>query len=61
MMYFDCFVIGAWAFAFGWLLGAIYAQNHNEGPASLRSAGSPEPVDLVEIPLDAVSSAAAAD
>jgi hypothetical protein len=30
MTYFDCFVVGAWMFASGWFLGAIYVQNHNE-------------------------------
>jgi hypothetical protein len=30
MTCFDCFVVGAWAFAFGWFFGAIYVQNHNE-------------------------------
>ena len=61
MMYFDCLVIGTWAFAFGWFLGAIYVQNQNEKPTSLRSAGGSEPAALVEIPLHAVGSAAAAD
>jgi hypothetical protein len=61
MTYFDCFVIGAWAFAFGWLFGAIHVQNRNDEPANLRSAESAEPADLVEIPQDAIGSAAAAD
>ena len=30
MTYFDCFVVGAWTFAFGWFFGAIYVQNQNE-------------------------------
>jgi len=30
MPYFDCLVIGSWAFAFGWFFGAIYVQNHKE-------------------------------
>jgi hypothetical protein len=61
MMYFDCFVIAAWAFAFGWLFGAVYVQNRNNEPANLRSAESQEPADMVEIPEYAISSAAAAD
>jgi len=30
MTYFDCFVLGAWMFAIGWFLGAVYGQNHTE-------------------------------
>jgi len=30
MTNFDCFVVGAWMFAIGWFLGAIYMQNHDE-------------------------------
>ncbi|HTW56651.1 MAG TPA: hypothetical protein VMD99_00830 [Terriglobales bacterium] len=30
MTYFDCFVVVAWTFAFGWFVGAIYVQNHKE-------------------------------
>jgi len=30
MPYFDCFMIGAWMFAMGWFLGAVYVQNHEE-------------------------------
>ena len=30
MLYFDCFMVGAWMFAFGWFLGAVYVQNQNE-------------------------------
>ncbi len=30
MTYFDCFVVGSWMFAFGWFLGAVYVQNHDE-------------------------------
>ncbi len=61
MMYFDCFVVGAWALAFGWFFGAIYVQNHKGEPAKRRSAERPKPADLVEIPLDTISSSAAAD
>ena len=61
MTYFDCFIVGAWAIAFGWFFGAVYVQNRGDEPANLRLAERPEPADLVEIPQDAVSSAAAAD
>jgi len=59
--FFDCFIVGAWACAFGWFFEAVYVQNRSDEPANLRLAESPEPADLVEIPRDAVSSAAAAD
>ena len=60
MTYFDCFVVGAWAFAFGWFFGAIYVQNHKNEPG--RSfAQEPEPEVLAEIPNYAVISAAGAD
>jgi len=59
MTYFDCFVVGMWAFAFGWFFGAIYVQNHENNPADLRREEGPEPTPAVEI--EAVSSAAAAD
>lgn len=67
MMYFNYFVVAAWAFAFGWFFGAIhvqnrnYEQNHQPEPAHLLSAEIPEPAASIEIPADAVSSSAAAD
>lgn len=61
MTYFDCFVVGAWAFAFGWFFGAIHVQNHNNEPANVRLTEKPERAALVEIPQDAVSSGVAAD
>jgi hypothetical protein len=30
MLHFDCFMIGAWMFAMGWFLGAVYVQNHKD-------------------------------
>jgi hypothetical protein len=45
MTYFDCFVIGAWAFAFGWSVGAIYMHNHAN-----KLAEKPERAALVEGP-----------
>ena len=53
MTYFDCFVIGAWAFAFGWSVGAIYMQNHANKPAE-----KPERAALVEVPRELVSCSA---
>jgi len=47
MTYFDCFVLVAWAFAFGWFFGAIYVQNHNEKTESPRVS---EKLDLSEKP-----------
>jgi hypothetical protein len=40
MLYFDCFMIGAWMFAMGWFLGAVYVQNHKENAE--RPERSPE-------------------
>jgi len=42
MTYFDCFVIGAWMFAIGWSLGAIYVQNHNEETQISQVSEKPE-------------------
>jgi len=42
MTYFDCFVLGAWTFAIGWFLGAIYVQNHDEKAESPRAVKEPE-------------------
>ncbi len=61
MPYFNLFVVGAWAFAFGWFFGAIHEQNHNNKPADQRLPEKPEAAALVEMPRDAVSSSAAAD
>ena len=36
MAYFDCFVVGAWMFAIGWFLGAVYIHNRNEKAESPR-------------------------
>ncbi len=38
MLYFDCFVVGAWTFVFGWFLGAVYVQNQNEKAESPRAS-----------------------
>jgi len=43
MTYFDCFMLGAWTFAIGWLLGAIYVQNRKEKTASPRAVKELEP------------------
>jgi len=47
MTYFDCFVVGAWMFAIGWFLGAIYVQNHNEKTESPHVS---EKLDVTEKP-----------
>jgi hypothetical protein len=43
MTYFDCFLVGSWMFAFGWFLGAIYMQNHDEKPQSYGNEEALEP------------------
>jgi len=42
MTYFDCFVLGSWMFAIGWLLGAIYVQNRDEQTESPQVSEKPE-------------------
>lgn len=42
MTYFDCFVVGAWTFATGWFIGAIYMQNRNEKTAGADAVEKPE-------------------
>jgi hypothetical protein len=61
MTLFDCFLLGSWAFAFGWFFGAIYVQNQKEEPPGLGLAKKAERTALLEIPMDAVSSSATAD
>lgn len=61
MTYFDCFVLAAWAFAFGWFFGAIYVQNHQEETASPRVSENPEPRLEREAWRLPVSASAAAD
>jgi hypothetical protein len=61
MPYFDCFVVGAWAFAFGWFFGAIYVQNHNEKNESPRVIEQPERCPECEAWRLPVSATAAAD
>ena len=56
MTFFDCVVVGAWAFAIGWSCGAVYIQNQNEKRKSPRAAGKPErstDCDAVRLPLAA--------
>lgn len=43
MTYFHCFMVAAWMFAFGWFLGAIYAQDQNEKTESTSVTEVPEP------------------
>jgi len=38
MTYFYCFVVGAWMFALGWFLGAVYVQNYSEQTESPRAS-----------------------
>jgi len=42
MLYFDCFLVAAWTFAFGWFLGTVYAQNQNEKRERPRVSEIPE-------------------
>jgi hypothetical protein len=42
MLYFDCFVIGAWMFAIGWFLGAVYVQNHKGKRERPRASEKPD-------------------
>ena len=63
MTYFDCFVLAAWAFAFGSFIGAIYVQNHAAETETPRVSETAEPCPNGEgwrLPV-ATSSAAAAD
>jgi hypothetical protein len=50
MSYFDCFVVGAWMFAIGWFLGAIYVQNRTEGTQTSRVADETRRARVTEIP-----------
>jgi hypothetical protein len=43
MAYFDCCMVGAWMFAIGWFLGAVYMQNHDKTMESPRVNEEPEP------------------
>jgi len=61
MTYFDCFVLLAWAFAFGWFFGAIYVQNHKEETERSRVSEKPEPCPDCEAWRLPVSASAAAD
>ena len=61
MLYFDCFMVGAWMFAFGWFLGAVYVQNQNE-KTETRVSEKPEQCPEGEAwRLPVVASASAAD
>ena len=60
MPYFDCFVVGAWMFAIGWFLGAIYVQNNSEEAERPRATEKPERCPECEAwRLPAVASASA--
>jgi hypothetical protein len=61
MAYFDCFVVGAWMFAIGWFLGAIYVQNHNEKTERPRVSEKPERCPECEEWRLPVAASAAAD
>jgi hypothetical protein len=62
MLYFDCFVVGAWTFAFGWFLGAVYVQNQNEKTERPRVSEKPERCPECEAwRLPVAASASAAD
>ncbi len=50
MSYFDGFVVGAWMFAIGWFLGAIYAQNRTEVTQTPREAEEMQTSPVNEIP-----------
>ncbi len=58
MLYFDCFMVGAWAFAFGWLFGAVYTQNQAEETETSRVNEIPVPrpeCDAWRLPVLAAS------
>jgi len=42
MSYFVCFVLVAWAFAFGWFSAAVYMHNHTETTEGLAVSEQPE-------------------
>jgi hypothetical protein len=61
MLYFDCFMIGAWMFAFGWFLGAVHVQNQNERTERPRVSKKAEQCPECEawrLPVEASTSAA---
>jgi hypothetical protein len=60
MTYFDCFMAGAWMFALGWFLGAIYLQNRIEETEIPRESEQPEQESEV-LWVPAVASGASAD
>lgn len=61
MLYWDCFVVGSWMFALGWLLGAIYVQNQNEKPQDLPAREERESCPDCETWRIRVGASAAAD
>jgi len=58
---FDCYVVGAWTFAMGWFLGAVYVQNRNEKTERLPVSEKPEPCTECEAWRLPVVQTAAAD
>lgn len=48
MTHFDCFLVGSWMFAIGWILGSVYTQNHNEQTERPRVSEMPETVPQCE-------------
>jgi len=61
MLYFNCFMIGAWMFAMGWFLGAVYVQNHEERTERPRASEKPERSPEDEAWRRAVVASACAD
>jgi hypothetical protein len=61
MTYFDCFVVGAWMFAIGWFLGAIYMQNQSEKTERPSVSEKPEPSPESEAWRVPIAGSAAAD
>ena len=62
MTYFDCFVVGSWMFAIGWVFGAIHVQNQTEKTEMPPVVEQPEPSPGYDaLPLAVAASASAAD
>jgi hypothetical protein len=62
MTYFDCFVVGAWMFAFGWFFGATHVQNRTEKTEIPPELEQPVPSpEFDTLPLAVTGSASAAD